>query len=173
LIVEKKEANGDESLIEKHTSNTTINNLYNTNLKQDKQVQSQLVNDKIKTNKIEPEATSTEINKNNTVNFDPHDTKNENIKELTVENKQNIFNNQDSIQKIISDPVEVSAQIITENLKQDTIQKSHNAMQPQIQHDKLCQPKYLYVTKRFQCKYQINSILYFTPIWFILCSSHT
>ena len=134
LIVEKKEANGDESIIEKHTSNTTINNLYNTNLKQDKQVQSQLITDKIITNKIELETTSTEINKNDLVNFNPFDTKNENNKELTVVNRQNIFNNQDSIQKIISDTVEVSAQIITQNLKQDTIQKSHNAMQPEIQH---------------------------------------
>lgn len=135
LIIEKKEANGEIVLIEKHNSNTTINNLYNTNLKQDKQIQSQLINDKIKTNKIEPETTSTEINKNDIVNFRLFDTKNENNKELTVVNKQNIFNNQDSIQKIISDPVEVSAQRITENLKQDSIQKSHSVMQSEIQHE--------------------------------------
>jgi hypothetical protein len=134
LTVEKKEVISDKFLIKRHNSNTNTNNIYSTNLEKDKQIQSQLINDKIKTNKIEPEATSTEINKNNIVNFDPHDTKNENNKEFTIENKQNIFNNQDSIQKIISDPVEVSAQIITENLKQDTIQKLHNAMKPQIQN---------------------------------------
>ena len=134
LIIEKKEANGDEILFEKHNSKKIINNLYSTNLEQDSHLQSQLKNDKIKTNKIEPETTSTEINKNDLVNFEPFNTKNENNKELTVVNRQNIFNNQDSIQKIISDSVEVSAQIITENLKQDTIQKSHNAMQPEIQH---------------------------------------
>ena len=135
LIIEKKEANGDEILFEKHNSKKIINNLYSTNLEQDSHLQSQLKNDKIKTNKIEPETTSTEINKNDLVNFEPFNTKNENNKELTVVNRQNIFNNQDSIQKIISDSVEVSAQIITENLKQDTIQKSHHAMQSEIQHE--------------------------------------
>ena len=134
LTVEKKEVISDKFLIKRHNSNTNTNNLYNTNLKQDNHIQSQLITDKIKTNKIEPEATTTEINKNDLVNFEPFNTQNENNKELTVVNRQNIFNNQDSNQKINSDSVEISAQIITENLKQDTIQKSHNAMQPEIQH---------------------------------------
>ena len=134
LTVEKKEVISDKFLIKRHNSNTNTNNLYNTNLKQDNHIQSQLITDKIITNKIELETTSTEINKNDLVNFEPFNTQNENNKELTVVNRQNIFNNQDSIQKIISDTVEVSAQIITQNLKQDTIQKSHNAMQSQIQN---------------------------------------
>ena len=112
LTVEKKEVISDKFLIKRHNSNTNTNNLYNTNLKQDNHIQSQLITDKIKTNKIEPEATTTEINKNDLVNFEPFNTKNENNKELTVVNRQNIFNNQDSNQKINSDSVEISAQII-------------------------------------------------------------
>ena len=118
MTVEKKEVISDKFLIKRHNSNTNTNNLYNTNLKQDNHIQSQLITDKIKTNKIEPEATTTEINKNDLVNFEPFNTQNENNKELTVVNRQNIFNNQDSNQKINSDSVEISAQIITENLKQ-------------------------------------------------------
>lgn len=99
MTVEKKEVISDKFLIKRHNSNTNTNNLYNTNLKQDNHIQSQLITDKIKTNKIEPEATTTEINKNDLVNFEPFNTQNENNKELTVVNRQNIFNNQDSNQK--------------------------------------------------------------------------
>jgi hypothetical protein len=134
LIVENKEANGDEILMEKHNSNTNTNNLYNTNLKQVKQIQSQLINDEIITNKIEPETTSIEIYKKDLVNFIPFDTKNEDNKDFTLVNGKNIFNNQDSNQKINSDSIKVTTQILAENLKQDTIQKSQNAMQSEIQN---------------------------------------
>ena len=119
LIVENKEANGDEILMEKHNSNTNTNNLYNTNLKQVKQIQSQLINDEIITNKIEPETTSIEIYKKDLVNFIPFDTKNEDNKDFTLVNGKNIFNNQDSNQKINSDSIKVTTQILAENLKQD------------------------------------------------------